>query len=286
MDYKSLLSKLEIYKKKYKVTSLGKSQFNRDIFAVEKSSGVGLSTAFLIAGMHAREHITVDLVCKMLDDGLFDDIQEFNICIIVMSNPDGIELCTGGVLTAPEKFRKTILGINLDSQDFSLWKANGLGVDLNNNFDAKFGTNIGSTIPSSQGFAGWFAESAKETKLIADYTRSIKPFITISFHSKGEEIYYNFFQSGFELQRDKLIAERFAASTGYEIKNPEMISSGGYKDWCISELKIPSLTIEVGNDNLIHPISVNHLSEIYEHHKFIAKDLKFAYNIVRDKNNV
>lgn len=286
MDYKSFLQKLEVYKQKYKVQSLGKTQFNREIYAVEKTSGEGLSTAFLVAGVHAREHITTDLVCKMLDEGLFDKIEEFNVCIIPMANPDGIELCTGGVLSAPEKYRKMLLGINSDSPDFSLWKANGMGVDINNNFDARFGTNVGSHIPASQGFVGWFAESAKETKILADFTRAVLPFITISYHSKGEEIYYNFFQKDAFLERDKLIAERFAASTGYAIKNPEQTSSGGYKDFCVEKLKIPALTIEVGNDSLTHPISEEYLTEIYEKHKFIAKDLKFAYNVARDKSYV
>ena len=76
----------------------------------------------------------------------------------------------------------------------------------------------------------------------------------------------------------KAVAEKFAEITGYKIKNVEKSSSGGYKDWCVEKLKIPALTIEVGSDELSHPISVENLEEIYEKNKYVAKALIFAYN--------
>jgi len=78
--------------------------------------------------------------------------------------------------------------------------------------------------------------------------------------------------------RDEVIAKKFADSTGYKIKNVESVSSGGYKDWCVEKLKIPAITIEVGSDDLSHPISKENLSEIFEKNKSIAFDLNFAYN--------
>ena len=76
-----------------------------------------------------------------------------------------------------------------------------------------------------------------------------------------------------------MIAERFSKSTGYIIKNPEKSSSGGLKDYVVQKLKIPSLTIEVGSDELSHPIGSESLMGIFERHKSIANDLKFAYNV-------
>lgn len=286
MDYLSLLEKLQCYKNDYKVFSIGKTYFGRDIYVVEKESGADFPTAFLMAGIHAREHITTDLICKMIDEKLFDEIKDFNVVFVPMANPDGVELCYGGVMSVPKQYRKNLIEINGGSKDFSLWKANGRGVDLNNNFDARFGTNVGSFYPASQGYVGEIFESESETKVIVDFTKNVLPFITISYHSKGEEIYFNFFQTGKRLERDKLIAEKFAESTGYVIKNPESVSSGGYKDWCVDKLKIPALTIEVGSDELSHPIGLNHLDEIFDKHKNIAKDLSFAYNVVREKNYV
>ena len=279
MDYKTLLEKIENYKTKYNVLVLGQTYLNRNIYAVEVLKNKHFSTAFLVAGIHSREHITTDLLCKMLDEKLFDEDLPFNVMLILMLNPDGVELCHGGLSSVPKKYRENLFKMNGLSEDFSLWKANAKGVDLNNNFDANFGTNIHSYIPAPSGFVGEFPESEEESKILANLTRKINPFFTISYHSKGEEIYYNFFQDKKNLKRDKMIATHFSKSTGYIIKNPEKSSSGGYKDFCISKLKIPSLTIEVGNDKLSHPISSFYLEEIFDRHKTIAKDLKFAYNI-------
>ena len=196
-----------------------------------------------------------------------------------MANPDGVELVANGLESVPKKYRKKLLKINEDSSDFKLWKANANGVDINNNFDARFGTNTHKDLPSSSGFAGKFAESEKETKAIVKYLKNTNAFIVICYHTKGEEIYFNFFQKGKELKRDEVIAKRFAESTGYIIKNPESSSSGGLKDYVIEKMKIPSLTIELGSDDLMHPIGLESLQDIFERNKNVAKDLNFAYNV-------
>ena len=44
-----------------------------------------------------------------------------------------------------------------------------------------------------------------------------------------------------------------STATGY----PHKIiygSAGGYKDWCLQKLQIPSYTVECGSDKLKHPI--------------------------------
>lgn len=282
MDYKSLQKKIKNYAKKYRVKVIGKSFFKRNIFAVEKIVNSSFPTAIFLCSIHARENIATDLVCKMIDDGLFENIKDFNLSFILMANPDGVELSKNGINSAPKKYKKALEDINHKSMDFSLWKANGRGVDLNNNFNANFGTNVGSYFPSSSGYVGTKPESEPETKAIVRYTKSLKTFLTISYHTKGEEIYFNFFQKGWRLKRDKMITEKFAESTGYVIKNPEMSSSGGYKDYCVQKLKIPALTIELGDDNLTHPLGENSLPEIFEKNKNVAKDLIFSYNVFKE----
>lgn len=279
MDYHTLLQKINEYSKTFEIKRLGISHFGRQIYAVERNLNKDFATAIFVAGVHARERITTDLLCKFLDEHLFDEIFEFNISFVLMLNPDGVEMSCHGVETVPCDFRQKVIAINGGGLDFSLWKANGLGEDINNNFDANFGTNVHSFEPSPSGYIGEFAESSPEAKAIVDYTKTKKVFMTISYHSKGEEIYFNFFQKGKRLKRDEVIAKRFADSTGYKIRNVERKSSGGFKDWCVQKLKIPSLTIEVGSDELSHPISVEKLQDIYSLHKSVAKDLQFAYNV-------
>ena len=299
LDYSTLLTKISKYEKikkettnnsgkkikknKFNIKVIGTTYYGRSIFAVKQVKKTKLPTAILVASIHARENITTDLLCKMIDENLFDGITKFNISFILMANPDGVELSKNGLKNYPKSSWNYLLQLNENNSDFSLWKSNARGVDLNNNFDAKFGTNSHSNCFSSHGFSGLFAESEEETKAIVAYTKKVKPFITISYHSKGEEIYFNFFQTNSDLKRDEIIAKRFAESTGYAIKNVENSSSGGYKDYCVSKLNIPALTIEVGSDNLSHPISEKYLDEIYEKNKNIVEDLNFALSCMTAK---
>ena len=278
MNYSELLEKLSLLDEDYKVNVIGKTRFNRKIFAVEKIMNESFSTAIFVSGIHARENITTDLIFEMIERRLFDNITEFNLSFIVMANPDGIELQCGGIESFSKNMQKKLIKMNQDSLDFSMWKANAFGVDLNNNFDANWGLNVHSNIPSSQGFIGRRPFSERETKIIAKYVMKMNPFITISYHTKGEEIYFNFFQEEKRLVRDEIIAKRFSESTGYCLKNVESYSSGGFKDWCVEKLKITALTIEVGGDDLLHPITKDSLQDIFDKNKLIAFDLMFAYN--------
>lgn len=278
MDYKELCKKIEIYKKNYNVKVIGKSTFGKKIYAVEKIVNRSFSTAIFVSSIHARENISSDLLAKFLDDDLFSKINKFNLSFILMANPDGVELSQNWLDSAPKKYRKFLKEIN-GSEDFSLWKANGRGVDLNNNFNANFGTNTSHFSPASSGFAGKRAESERETKAIVRYIKKMKPFFCVAYHTKGEEIYFNFFQKGKDLERDSLIANNFAKSTGYTIKNVEKVSSGGLKDYLVQTLKIPAITVELGSDDLSHPIQKEHLNDIFLRNKNIANDLIKAYNI-------
>lgn len=278
MNYEKLLQKIENYEKQYDVKCIGNTFLGRKIFAVERNLNEDFATAILVAGIHAREHITTDLLCKMIDEGLFESICNFNISLILMANPDGVELCINGLVSVPENMRNFLVDANNGSVDFCLWKANARGVDPNNNFDAKFGLHSVKEKPSASGFVGKKPESEFEVKSLVDYTKSKKTFFTVSYHSKGEEIYFQFFQTGVDFDRDEKIAKQFALSTGYSIVNVEEVSSGGFKDYCVDKLKIPAITIEVGSDDLKHPIGNENLNDIFEKNKRIAKDLQFAYN--------
>ena len=278
MKYAELLKRLAHLDKNYKVKVIGKTKFNRKIFAVEKILDKSFSTAIFISSIHARENITTDLIFEMIEKGLFDKIDKFNLAFLVMANPDGVEIQSGNFKEFTKRHQKKVVEMNGGNTDFSMWKANALGVDINNNFDANWGTNAHSLEPSSQGFVGKKPFSERETKAIAKYTKKMNPFITVSYHTKGEEIYFNFFQDKIRLLRDEKIAKKFQESTGYKLRNVEKISSGGYKDWCVGKLKIPALTIEVGSDNLSHPLTKEYLPEIFEKNKLIAFDLCFAYN--------
>lgn len=152
-----------------------------------------------------------------------------------------------------------------------LYKANARRVDLNVNFDAKWGQGEKNVRgKSAANYIGEFPFSESETRSLRDFTVSVKPDITLSYHSKGEEIYWEFFQDRNAQARDFRIAKAVSAATGYPLRSAG-VSCGGYKDWCIEKLKIPALTIEVGSDSLSHPIGKEFAEEIFNKNRQVLK---------------
>lgn len=199
--------------------------------------------------IHAREFITTYLAIEQIKDFIKNG-KKGTIYFLPMVNPDGVEIC-----------------LNKDKT----YKANVRGVDLNVNFDAKWGSGEKNVFfKDTQNYVGEFPFSEAETQALRDFTLKLKPNMTLSYHSKGEEIYYEFFQDKKSLIRDKKVARKVAHVTGYKIKSTPN-SAGGYKDWCVQKLKIPALTVEVGNDNLSHPIEKEHISTIFKQNKKVLE---------------
>ena len=280
MDYIGLIKFLKKISKEYVVRAIGKTYLNNNIYAVYYHVSKTKPWAIITAGIHAREHISTDIVCKEIKYfKYFAKNVGYNVAFIPLINPDGANLCKNGLKNVPKTLKKSLLNIN-NSTDFSLYKANIRGVDLNNNFDANWcDKHTKTSVPSSQGYYGPMALSEKESRALASFTKQLKPFITISYHMKGEEIYYDFFQTGKNKIRDKMIAEVFADSTGYKIKSTQNFSSGGYKDWCVQKLKIPALTIELGEDKFSHPYPKNQIHNIWAKNKNIFLCLEKALKI-------
>ena len=221
---------------------IGRSTENRPIycFKVQKSVQPKVIVQYAI---HAREYITTYLALKQIEEFMLNG-RVGCVFFIPAMNPDGIVI----------------------SQNYkSLYKANANGVDLNVNFDARWGQGEKNVkIPGDENYIGEHPFSEPETRALRDFTLLVKPKATISYHSKGEEIYY----SG----KDYALALKLAKTTGYTLKQTPY-SAGGYKDWCVEKLNICAFTIEVGKDSLSHPIGREHLKEIYQKNKNVIKTL-------------
>lgn len=202
---------------------VGYSSLRRSIyyFLVEKSS---FPTVLVQCAIHAREYITTLFCLKEIESFILNG-KCGRVYFLPNTNPDGTYIA---------------------EKSNPLFKENANNVDLNNNFDAKWGQGRGINIGKNP-----FSEV--ESRLLRDFTLKVLPDMTVSYHTKGEEIYYNFYQSDDDLKRDLFLARLVEKHTGYRIK--ELYNSvGGYKDWCIEKLGIPSLTIEVGSDKFSHPL--------------------------------
>ena len=158
-----------------------------------------------------------------------------------------------------------------------MWKANGHGVDLNVNFPANWGEGVKNLrYPNPENYIGEKPFSEPETIALKKFTEQILPDDTVSYHTKGEEIYWYFHQPIRYCSRDKELALVLSRSTGYKLAYAKG-SVGGYKDWCIRKWKIPSFTIEAGKDSFSHPLQDEALKDIIWKNENALYDLSEAF---------
>lgn len=200
--------------------------------------GTGKKVVLFQYAIHAREYITSYLAIEQIKH-LLKNPPDASFYFVPMVNVDGVDIVLKG---KPN------------------YKANANGVDLNVNFDARWGSGVSNKrVKGESDYIGEYPFSESESRALRDFTYLLRPIATVSYHSKGREIYWYFHQK--ETHRDMAIAKALAKVTGYAVKNPQG-SAGGYKDWCIEKLHVPSFTIEVGDDYLVHPIEKKHLDKI------------------------
>lgn len=248
---------------KAKKRVLGKSLFGRNIYAIKLGDGAPVGIAQY--AMHGREYITAKLAFAHYHFGL----QKGSCWLIPLANPDGALLSQTGIKSAPKSERAFLREIN-KGDNFSLWKANGRGVDLNVNFDADWGKGEKNVFyPSSENCVGEHAFSELETQALQKFTEEIEPDYTVSFHTKGEEIYWGYDNSTHTCPRHFAIGKAISEETGYRLLIAKG-SAGGYKDWCVLKYGIPAYTIEVGSDSLTHPLGNEALDNIIKKCKRIV----------------
>lgn len=256
-DIKSLAAK---YPGLITYQSLGKSTYGRELWAVQL--GRGEAVLFMNGSHHAREWMTTTVLMKMLDSyaqayvqdqtvgsyKMRDLLNNVSIWMVPMVNPDGVTLAQQGTAGLPKSLASTLVGYNGGSTNFKRWKANMQGIDLNRQYPANWSTiRNPARYPSYQNYNGVKPAQAPETRLMMDFTYTLDPEMTISYHSSGEIVFWNYNTLAANLARDKKIAADVGRLTGYSLvkaeKNP---SGGGYKDWFIQEFGRPGLTIEIG----------------------------------------
>ncbi len=219
--YEEIMRFYQSYREKKCV--IGYSCQGREIYAFHVGEETGRQFIAVYA-VHGREWITAKLALKHIKKG----VARRGGWIIPLLNPDGAHMS------------ETVK---------PLWKANARGVDLNCNFDAEWGSGrLNTTVRGSENCIGDCPFSEPETIALREFTLRVRPYVTLSFHTKGEEIYWEFCGRG-----DERGARIIKKVTGYTVKRIYG-SAGGYKDWCIQKMKIPAYTIECGNDKLVHPL--------------------------------
>ncbi len=274
--YQNLIRELNGKYKTLKITTCGKSLLDKDIFAFV--IGEGEKNIVYVGGTHGLEWLTSLLLLKFTENIAFanendeslagfkikDILQNTKLIVIPELNPDGIEIAIKGA-AACGKYKAE--NFEICNGDFSFWSANARGVDINHNFNADWYSlreaekEAGIDSPSPRRYGGLFPESEPETASITRLCRRIPVEMLITFHSQGEEIFYEYGKNTPE--KSLHIAKIFSALTDYTlVKNEGLYSSGGLKDWFIEEFKRPAFTVEIGKGK--NPLPIEDFEEIYE----------------------
>ncbi|MFM9372104.1 M14 family metallopeptidase [Streptomyces sp. Da 82-17] len=243
---------------------IGKSHEGRDIIAVKVSDKVAEDEAepevLFTHHQHAREHLTVEMalyLVKTFGDGYGSDdrvtkmLNEREVWIVPDVNPDGGEY-------------------DIKTGEYQSWRLNrqpnegaATGTDLNRNWAYKWGCCGGSSDePGSETYRGAKAESAPETKVVADFVRGrvvdgkqqIKA--AIDFHTYSELVLWPYGYTTDDTaegltQDDRdahaAIGEKMAESNGYTPQQSSdlYVTDGSIDDWLWGDQKIFSYTFEM-----------------------------------------
>ncbi|MCC3867995.1 M14 family zinc carboxypeptidase [Terrisporobacter mayombei] len=263
-------------KKLLSLNKIGESVQGTPILSITIGEG---STKILIQGTHhAREAITTILLLdqinyllklykmdKSINNMSIHKLLKYVTFVLVpLVNPDGADLViNGGKYVCPKYKYKPYLKEEL----FPRWKANINGVDLNRNYPTKYPADDSVTYPQYAFYKGPYYFSEPETYALKCLTEKYLFDGTISYHSSGEIIYYQYNQ--LNIERDLAIASKISKETGYVLEEEEKqpVTGSGYKDWFIENYEKPGLTIEVSPNVGEQKVPVENYRDIFERNK-------------------
>ncbi len=240
--------------------SIGFSAEGRNLYACEFGDPDADFHILIGAAMHGKEYMNTALLLDLIEFYILESDETYlgaplsdyikNVCfhIIPMINPDGVTISQ--TQSASDKVARFLLDRGITSPDlkdyYRVWKSNANGIDLNRNFPAGWDEYIDTVaVPNYRLYKGEHAGSEPETKALMAYTLKYGFNATISYHSYGEIIYWNYGGDEALLSKSRSLAKSAAAVTGYQPVHPENEVAAGYKDWAMSR-GIPSITLETG----------------------------------------
>lgn len=286
------------YNSLMKVNTIGTTLDGRNLYEVVVGNPNAEKHVLIHGGIHAREYMTPLLIMKQLEYGLAfygtasyegrllsDLFNKTAIHYVPMVNPDGVTISQSGIGgIRSEELRRTIQQCYQNDlaqgrtsaaleRYLNYWKANGRGVDLNQNFPADWDEVTSTDMPSYATYKGAAPLSEPESQALANLIQSRNWAATISYHSMGNIIYWDYPGNTVSAQSQEL-ANAVSAKTGYRLAGSS--GHGGFKDWLqIKENPIPSLTIEVGSVSC--PMPVTEFTDVWNKNQEVwAVVLKWA----------
>lgn len=210
---------------------------------------------------------------------IYNILNTFTFYIIPLLNPDGYEIALGGFDTIRnQELRKHAIAMGIPYEE---WKANARGVDINRNFPS---------VTWRPKFPGDHPASENETKALMYLFDQIPAVGYLDLHSRGKTIYYYKGSMSKEYnERQKFIADRLKAVTGYELMPPEteieaMDSGGNTVHYFSEKYQQPAITIETVTDLAPFPLDVRFQRPTFE--EIYLAPLEFAIAIVEYQEEV
>ena len=190
--------------------------------------------------------------------------------MVPLVNPDGVDLVTG-TLDPDDSYYAQAKALSSFYPEIPFpdgWKSNIAGVDLNLQYPAEWQTargikfSQGFTRPGPREYVGDAPLIAPESRAMAKWTRERDFSLTISYHTQGKVIYWQY--GDIVVPGAQRIGTAFSKGSGYRMEDvPYASSFAGYKDWFIQTWRRPGFTIEAGIGK--NPLPLSQFDEIYRH---------------------
>lgn len=282
---------------------IGTTADNRNIYDIVLGDHYADKQIVIQASCHAREYMTSLLVMEQLEyclNGYYTEeyngvlfkelFDEYAVHIIPMLNPDGVTISQLGIEAInDEAIRENLPLIYQNAVEnnytdyteeryYQRWKANALGVDLNNNFDGRWETIKGAESPAGWSYKGEYTESEAESAAITALIRSLSdPVTVISYHATGSVLWWDYGQTGEFMERCTRQAELISSLTGYPLNPYTESSAGGLSDWIIADYygEIVPETIEIGKGEA--PMKMSEYPDIWKRNKDVIPAIAYLY---------
>ena len=225
------------------------------------TAGRGNTKVLFCAAHHAREHITAQYLMYSAEVFLahaqqgrrFGDydmkalLAACTMHILPMVNPDGVTLAQGGLMAAADPDR--VRDIMMVRPTYAEWKANINGVDLNRHYPAQWDKkHVVVDAPASELFNGTAAAIEPEVRAVMRICRLNVFKAALSFHTKGEVIFFADAVTDDKIPHAHAFAQRLADVSGYAlmpVSHDPGVYAAGFENWFRQELLYPGLLVEL-----------------------------------------
>jgi len=262
--------------------------------------GKGKKEIFLCGSHHAREYISSSYLLKIVEEYcycyknniMFEGynlrrlLDYCTLYIIPMVNPDGVYIAQ----LNQEQGEKLLSerDIVLIKPYVSCYKANGAGVDLNRQYPALWALKENEIdYPASERYKGKAPATEPEAKAVMELC-NIRDFLfAVSFHSKGELIFWADSNTGTDIEYANDLATDLAKLSEYRLMPPSddpEYYAAGFENWFRQDFYRTGLLVELTpGDKTFKPHDDKDFYDLVwkSASTMVAEMMQFAYDNIK-----